>query len=124
MIKRHPLLTKHIGFRVKESVFREIECQADADGKPVNHWCRERVLQALRQPLPAPSDHALIAEIAATQDMLVDLFCAFGREGKLTVQKAQEIVDAAHKRKYKDVAELLRYAYSRLQTAKTGTASQ
>ena len=122
MIKKHPLLTKHIGFRVKESVFHQIECQADAEGKPVNYWCRDRVLQALRHPLPTPSDHAVMAELMATQDMLIDLFCALGRDGRLTVQTAKEIVNAAHKRKYKDVAELLRYAASRLQAAKTETA--
>ncbi|MGH9398712.1 MAG: hypothetical protein ACRD18_17920 [Terriglobia bacterium] len=118
MIRKSAVLTKHIGFRVRESVFREIDCQAESDGKSPNDWCRDRILLAMKPSLPTPSHHALLAEIAATQDIAIGLLCALGRDGNLTTQKAQEIVDAAHKRKYRDVAALLKYAYSRIQNGR------
>lgn len=107
-------LTAHLGFRVKESVFCEVESRAQTEGISANEWCRKRVLQTLRAPLPSPSDQALLAEIAATQDILVGLLCALGRDGRLAPQKAQEIVDAAHERKFRDVAALFKQAESRI----------
>ena len=53
-----------------------------------------------------------MAEITATRAILIDLLCTLGREGKITTQKAQE-VDRAHNAKFKEAAQLLRFAYSR-----------
>lgn len=114
MVNNSGFLTAHLGFRVKDSVFHEVQSHAQAEGISANEWCRKRVLQALRSPLPSPSDQALLAEIAATQDILVGLLCALGRDGRLPPQKAQEIVDAAHERKFRDVAALFKQAESRI----------
>jgi ribosomal protein L22 len=54
-----------------------------------------------------------MAEITATQAILIDLVCTLGRDGKISTQKAQEVVDAAHNAKYKEAVELLRFAYSK-----------
>src|SRR6266542_1682349 len=82
MIKKYPILTKHIGFRVKECVFAEVERLADSEGKPVNDWCRDRLLDALRGSAANPVEHALLAEIAATQGIPVSLFFPFPRDAK------------------------------------------
>jgi hypothetical protein len=103
-------LTAHVGFRVKELIFRDIQARAQSEGISPNEWCRKRLLHTLNSSLPSPSDHALLAEILATQDTLVGLLCAMGRDGRLTPQKAKEIVDAAHERKYRDVAALFKDA--------------
>ena len=114
-----PRLTKGVTPKFTESDFQRLRVHADREGKRLGEWCRDRLLEVLNGPSASPSDHALLAEIAATQDMLIDLLCALGQDGRLTVQTAREIVNAAHKRKYKDVAELLRYAASRLQAARS-----
>ena len=40
--------------------------------------------------------------LAATQAIVIDLLCTVGKEGKLTTQKAQQIVEAAHDNKYRE----------------------
>lgn len=112
MTKKKASLTSHVGFRVKESIFHDIQSCAQAEGMSPNDWCRNRVLQTVNSPMPRSSDYALLAEIAATQDIVVGLICALGHDGRLPRQKAQEIVDAAHERKYRDVAALFKHAES------------
>ena len=112
MIKKRPILTKHIGFRVKECVFAEVERRADSEGKPVNDWCRDRLLDALRGSTANPIEHALLAEIAATQGITVSLFFAFARDGKLPEQKVREILERAQQKKYTEALDLLRQAHA------------
>ena len=110
MTKKRPLLTKHIGFRVKESAFDDIERLAESDGKPVNDWCRDRLLGFLALPSASPAGNALLAEIAATQSITVSLLFAFARDGKLPEAKVREILDRARNDKFAQAAELLRQA--------------
>lgn len=119
LVKKQPFLTRHLGFRVSETVFSEIQQRAAAAGRSANDWCRDRLVSTLKGLPPSTSDQALLAEIVATQDIVVDLFCALGHDGKLTSQKAQEIVDAAHERKYRDVPALFKYAHSRSELKRT-----
>jgi hypothetical protein len=106
-------LTKHIGFRLRQTAFDQIQHLADKAGRNVNDWCREIVLQAAEGTFASPSTYAVMAEITATQAILIDLLCAVGRDGRITTQKAQQIVDAAHNNKYKEALELLRFAHSK-----------
>ena len=110
MTKKKTLLTKHIGFRVKESAFADIEQLAESDGKVVNDWCRDRLLGFLALPSASPAGHALLAEIAATQCITISLLFAFARDGKLPETKVREILDRARKDKFAQAAELLRQA--------------
>lgn len=110
MTKKQPMLIKHIGFRVKECVFAEVERLADSDGKSVNDWCRDRLLDILRGSGADLVKHALLAEIAATQSITVSLFFAFARDGKLPEQKVREILDRAQKKKYDEASDLIRQA--------------
>ncbi|MGH9398258.1 MAG: hypothetical protein ACRD18_15575 [Terriglobia bacterium] len=110
--------TKHVAVRVSQQAYDRLRSLAESEQKPLREWCRDRLLEVLKGPSVTPADHAVLAEIAATQDIVVGLVCALGREGRLTPQKAQEIVDAAHNRKYRDVAALLKYAHSRTHTGK------
>jgi hypothetical protein len=55
----------------------------------------------------------MVAEITATQAILIDLFCVLGRDGRIATAKAQEIVDRAHNSKFQEALELLRLAYSK-----------
>lgn len=105
--------TKTIGIKVSQASFEALRKLSEAQGKPLSEWCRDRVMEASMPPGPQPSDIAVIAEITATQAILIDLVCTLGRDGKVNMQKAQEIVDAAHNAKYKEAAQLLRFAYSK-----------
>lgn len=105
--------TEPVGLKVTKEQLGCLKKLADQNDKPLAEWCRDRVLEALNGVAPSPAHDALLAEIVAIEEMLVGLLCAIGRDGKLTAQKAQEIVDAAHHRKYRDVAALFQYAQSR-----------
>jgi hypothetical protein len=110
MTKKTASLVSHVGFRVRESIFRDIQSRADAEGMSPNDWCRSRVVETIHAISPTPAQRAILAEVLATQDTLVGLLCAMGRDGRLTPQRAKEIVDAAHERKYRDVAALFKDA--------------
>jgi hypothetical protein len=107
------ILTKHVGFRLRPSALEQIQLLADKAGKQVNDWCREVVLQYAKGATPSPTEFAVIAEIAATQTIVIEMFCAVGGGGKITTQKAQEIVDKADSKKYKDAVDILRLAQAK-----------
>jgi hypothetical protein len=109
--------TKPVGLKFQDPDFNRLRGRADRDGKRLGEWCRDRVLEALNGIPPSPAQYAILAEIVATQDIVVGLICALGREGRLSSQKAQEIVDAAHQRKYRDVAALFKFAESKSRKA-------
>jgi hypothetical protein len=102
--------TEHIAIRVSEQDYHRLVALAKRDSKPLREWCRDKVLESTRLPNPTPAEYAILAEILALQDTVVGLLCAMGRDGRLTPQKAKEIVDAAHERKYRDVAALFKDA--------------
>ena len=72
------ILTKHVGFRLRPSTFDQIQLLADKAGKPVNDWCREVVLQCAKGVPTSAMDFAVMAEIAATQAIIIEMFSAVG----------------------------------------------
>ena len=105
--------TRGITPKFTEADFLRLQSLAAGDGKPVATWCREVLLALANGPAPSPFQLGVMAEITATQAILIDLLCTVGRDGKITTQKAQQIVDAAHNNKYKEALELLRFAHSK-----------
>ena len=110
MITKRPQLTKHIGFRVKESAFDEIERLADSEEQSVGDWCRDRLLGLVAQPAISSSERLLLAEIAATQNITISLLYAYARDGQLPEAKVRETLDRARREKYAQATELLRQA--------------
>src|SRR5579863_5959547 len=110
-----PKFTKPIGLKFMDADFKIIQSRAQQDGKRLGEWCRDRLLEQIRRGSPSPSELALMAEVCATETILIDLLCAIGRDGKISQQKAQSLVDTAHSAKYKEAAELLKYAYTQFQ---------
>jgi hypothetical protein len=106
-------LAKAVTAKFAESDFQRLRIASERAGKRPAEWCRERVLETLNGAPVSAADRALLAEILATQDMVLGLFCAVGRDGRLTQQKVKEIVDAAQEHKYHNVAAFFREAESR-----------
>lgn len=104
--------TRRIGVRAQETVFEQIRDSALSQGKTVSEWCSDRLAEIIRG-FPSVSEQAVLAEMCAIEAILIDMLCALGRDGKITTQKAQEIVDRAHNEKYKDARRLLSAAHSR-----------
>jgi hypothetical protein len=106
-------LTRGITPKFTETDYDGLQSLASREGKPLATWCRDTLLAFASGPKPSPFQFAVMAEITATQAILIDLLCTFGRDGKISTQKAQEIVDRAHSAKYKEAVELLRFAHSK-----------
>lgn len=106
--------SKTIGIKVSESSFETLRRVAESQGKPLGEWCRDTLMQAALPPSPTPSELAMVAEITATQAILIDMLCLIGRDGRLATPKAQEIVDRSQNEKYREAIQLLRFAYSKV----------
>src|ERR1039457_6388930 len=91
--------TRHIAVRVNESAFERLQAIADAEQKPLGEWGRDTLIAVASRRQHCPGECGLLAEMAATQPIVTHLLCTVGRGGKLSPQKAQEIVDAAHDNK-------------------------
>ena len=110
--KPNPLnRSKTIGVKVSETAYETLRGVAEGKGRTLSEWCRERILEAAEPPVPRFTDFGLMAEVVATQFMLIQMLCFIGRDGKLTTQKAQEIVDKAHEEKYDEALDLLTDAH-------------
>lgn len=118
---RHQRL-KSIGLKVSQEAFERLRALAELSRKPVAEWCRDKILEAIQSRATHPGEYAIMAELTATQSILIDLLCALGHDGKLGQQKAQAVVDAAHSAKYKEAAELLKYAYAQFPSGRLDAA--
>lgn len=105
--------SRRIGARVHESVFERLKMMAHGDAKTVSEWCSERLTDIARG-VPAPLELALLAEIAATQAILIDLIYTWSHDGKLAQKAVQEIVRSAQRSKFKEAGHLFLAATSRL----------
>src|SRR5579884_3128804 len=102
MSKRDQTFTDPIGLKVTREQFQTLKELAARDAKPLAVWCRDALLAVTTAPGPSPFQLALMAELTATQAIVIDLLCVLGRDGRITTQKAQEIVDRAQNAKFKE----------------------
>ena len=105
--------TKRIGVRVHEDVFNRLRQFSMNEEKTIGEWCSERLTE-LAWGFVTPFAKALLAEIAASQDITVQLLFAIATQGRLTREKVTaEITAAAHEAKFEEAEELLKCAYNR-----------
>ena len=105
--------TESIGLKVTAEQYQALSHLAGINSKPIAEWCRETLVAVAGCGRPSPVEFGLLAEITATQAILIDLLCTVGKEGKLTTQRAQQIVEAAHDNKYTEALEILRAAHAK-----------
>ncbi len=101
--------TRRIGVRVQEAVFDRIRQCAANHGKTASEWCSER-LSEIARGVPSVFEQALMAEIAATQNITITLLYEMAEGRKLSRERVQEILDSAHAAKYGDADERLKHA--------------
>ena len=105
---------KRIGVRVNQAAFERLRDRADVESKTVSEWCSDRLTE-LAQGSPSTFQHALMAEIRATQVITGNLLFTLATNGKLTRESIQQVVDAAHATKYKEAGDLFKQAFARTQ---------
>jgi len=107
--------TKTIGVKVSQDSYHELQAIAEKHRRPLSEWCREKLLEAANGPMPTPAEHALMAEIAATQNITVSLLYDMANGKKLNREHVQEILKSAHAAKFGDADERLKLALENLQ---------
>ncbi len=107
MYTKRAVLTRHIGFRVSAEVFQQIETRAQRGEQQANVWCREKVIEAAKRPRVSIVEFATLAEIVASQDILIELLYAIVSEGKPTLEKFRQITARAHAAKKKEAWKLI-----------------
>jgi hypothetical protein len=101
------LLENHIGFRVSQEVFEQIQMRADRAGKPANAWCREKVIEAAARPRVTVAEFAILAEVVAAEEILIELLWAIVKEGEPPIEKFRQITAKAHAAKQREAWKLL-----------------
>lgn len=74
------LLDYHIGFRVNQEVFSQIQTRAERAGKPANAWCREKIIEATQRPRVSLGKFATLAEVNAVEEIIIELLYAIVTE--------------------------------------------
>ena len=86
---RPGLRTKTVATRLTPEELREVEAASAREGKSLAEWLRELALKTARQR-PADPVELLLAEVAATRYMLLNLFHATAQanaEGQASVAR-------------------------------------
>ena len=113
MILKPTNRTRQIGVRVQDAVFDRIRQCASNHGKTPGEWCSERLFEIARGN-PSVFEKALMAEIAATQNITVKLLYEMASGRKLSRERVQEILDSAYATKYEEAEERLKNALSEM----------
>jgi hypothetical protein len=112
-----PILTKatnrkrRIGVRVQEAVFGALRQRADYENKTVSEWCSEQLSEIARGA--SPFQIAVVSEVAALQNITINLIHEMAKSRTLSKERIQQILDAAHASKFRDAEEKLRRAHGR-----------
>lgn len=106
---RNAFRTKTVGTRLSVAELEEVEAAAKRAGKTLAEWLREIALRAAR---PSPDvNELLLAEVAATRYMILNLFDASAkaaqRHENLPPEDVLRIRDAADSRKRATAQKLL-----------------
>jgi hypothetical protein len=103
-----------VGFKLNEIELKLLSAMARSEGKPLGEWCRATLLTVTKAANRSMSETVLLAEIAATQAILIDLIYTWAQDGKLTQKGVQEIVSTAQRTKFKEAEQLFQAALARL----------
>jgi len=107
MVLKKSSLDYHIGFRVSQADFNQIQTRADRAGKPANAWCRERVIEAAQRPIISVGEFATLAEIYAVEEIMIQLLYAIVTEGEPSQERFRQITNRAHAAKNNEAWKLL-----------------
>jgi hypothetical protein len=110
-----PKFTRPVGMKFKEGDFARLRELAAKHDKRLGEWCRDKLLETLDPKAAFGHNEILLAEIAATQAILIDLIYTWAQDGKLTQKGVQEIVNTAQRTKFKEAEQLFQAALARLE---------
>jgi hypothetical protein len=111
------LRTKSIGFKVSEEKYAQLDAAAQTSRRSLGEWCREVLLASMNgQERKAATDSArtgqvaLLAELAALREILLNVLFRQANGKTLTAQEMQGLIDRADSNKLKKARERLAQA--------------
>jgi urocanate hydratase len=110
MASRLQRFTESIGLKVTKDQLDHLQMLADREGKPLAEWCREALLASLKRPAVTLFERALMAELAATQNITVSMLYEMANGLQLDQTRVRRILDNYHSVKFRDADERLKRA--------------
>ena len=111
------LRTKSIGFKVSVKEYAQLDAAAQRSGRSLGEWCREVLLASMNGQEPKAAidsagtgQVALLAELAALREILLNVLFRQTNGKTLTAQEMQELIDRADSNKLKKARERLAQA--------------
>ena len=111
------LRTKSIGFKVSVKEYAQLDAAAQTSGRSLGEWCREVLLASMNGQEPKAAidsagtgQVALLAELAALREILLNVLFRQTNGKTLTAQEMQELIDRADSNKLKKARERLAQA--------------
>jgi hypothetical protein len=96
-----------VGCKMTDSEAERLTAVAEQDGQTLGEWCREVLLERIEGRKPSAIEETLLAEVLALRTILLNAFYKLAREGKLTTEEVQAIIERADAGKAKKAAERL-----------------
>ena len=114
------LRTKSIGFKVRDEEYAQLGAAAQTSGRSLGEWCREVLLANVngQEPKAATdsagnSQVALLAELVALREILLNVLFRQANGKTLTVPEMQGLIDRADSSKLNKARERLAKAAER-----------
>ena len=111
------LRTKSIGFKVREKEYAQLGAATETSGRSLGEWCREVLLASVNGHEPkaaadsaGASQVALLAELVALREILLNVLFRQANGKTLTVPEMQGLIDRADSGKLKKARERLAQA--------------
>ena len=105
--------TKYIAVRVNESAFERLQAVADARPETSGRMVPRCVIAVAAGSSPPLFDSVSWPKSRQPKPSSLTCSAQWGKDGKVSTQKAQEIVDKAHDEKYQEALDLLTMAHTK-----------
>lgn len=99
--------SKSVGTKVTEAEYAKLELCASDEGLSISEWCRAVLLAKSKGKRLSESGQAMLAEILALRTILLNLHFAVAREGTISADAMQAIIERADRDKNKKALERL-----------------
>ncbi|MBS1842604.1 MAG: hypothetical protein JSS69_17560 [Acidobacteria bacterium] len=99
--------TKSVGTKVTEEEYARLESCASSEGLSISEWCRAVLLAESKGRRLSESEQLMLAEILALRTILLNLHFAVAREGTISADAMQAIIERADRDKNKKALERL-----------------
>jgi hypothetical protein len=113
-IENHPpFRTKIIGVRVTADDYELLQSTANAQGRSLSEWCRDVLLQVVRNPEGNSFEKTMISEMSTLRTIVEELTFYHATKAPLTFDDIEALWNQADDSKHKKAVNFLRQESSK-----------